>query len=117
MVVWVDDLVFPALLAQELQCPVCNDLVRIHVGGGSRSSLDGIDGELVMQFAGNDLIARFDDGSPYRWIENTILKVRQGSSLLDVSQSLNEEGKPGYRNIRHHEVLHGPNSLHPIIGV
>ena len=52
-VVRVDDLVLAARVVAEFQRTVRDDLVDVHVGGGAGAALQHVDGELVVEFAGD----------------------------------------------------------------
>ena len=63
IVVRVDQRIIALFAAQYLDGAVGDDLVGVHIGAGARAALDGIDDELIVQPARDDLIARLLDGA------------------------------------------------------
>src|SRR6185312_13813267 len=86
VVVGVQVPVVPALVAQELQRPVGDDLVGVHVGAGPGTALDDVDDELLVQGAVGDLRAGGLDGVGTGGIEQAEFAVGPGGGLLDQGE-------------------------------
>ena len=61
MVVRVQVLVLALAMPEQFEAAVRDHLVGVHVRGGARAALDHVDDELVVQLAGDDLVAGLDD--------------------------------------------------------
>src|SRR4029079_11103303 len=85
------DVVVTSLMAEDLQSPVGDDLVGVHIRRCAGAALDLVDDELVVQGAAADLDARRDDGCGDRGVELSELLIGLCRRLL-------------YRGKRHHEV-------------
>ena len=93
VIVGVDDVVAALLLPQDLECQVRDDLVRIHVDGGTGTALELVDGELVHAAAVfDDLVARSDDGFGLGRLHRLELHVRHGARLLHLRKRADEFG-------------------------
>ena len=87
VIVGVDDVVVALLLPQDLQRQVRDDLVRVHVDGGSGASLELVDGELVHAApVFDDLVAGGNDGLSLHGLHSLELHVRHGASLLHLRE-------------------------------
>ena len=75
-------------VAEQLEAAVCDDFVRIHVGGRARAALDHVDGKLIVKLPGHDLVTGSNDRTSLGGIEsrNGDLPdgVRRAANLEDV---------------------------------
>ena len=92
-IVGADELVVTSLVSHNLQSTVGDDLVRVHVGGSSSSSLDHIHNELAVPLARDDLIASLLDGVGLVIRNQTKLVVGGDSSLLHHTVGLDVVGE------------------------
>ena len=87
MVVGMDDGIIALLAAQDLNGPVGDHFVGIHIGRGARAALDGVDDELVVQLAFDHLVAGLDDGVGDLGIQGAGMLVGNGRCLFDLGQA------------------------------
>ena len=115
MVVGVDQAVVPLLAPQQLNGPVGDDLVGVHVQAGARAPLDGVHNEGVVELAVHNLPAGVDNGVGHLLVQKPNLIVGDGRGHLDLRNGVDDlrvHGQP--RNVK---VLRRPQGLHPIVDV
>jgi hypothetical protein len=78
VVVGVDGVLRAELSAQDLDGPVGDDLVRVHVGRGPRTRLEDVEHELVVQRSRYYLLRGGDDGFLQVLVEAAELVVDVG---------------------------------------
>ena len=83
VVVGVDQRIIALFAAQDLDGAVGDDLVGVHIGAGARAALDGIDDELIVQPARDDLIARLLDGAGHLLPDGAGGQVGARAGLFD----------------------------------
>ena len=104
--------VLALLVSEELQRPVGDHFVGVHVGRGAGAALHHVDHELLPEFPGAQFLAGPDDGAGDRGVEQPQFEVGHGGALLDIGQSpdqLRKEAEPHAADV---EVLHGAHGLH-----
>ncbi len=117
MVEGVDHVVGATGAAQELQGPVGDDLVGVHVRRGAGPALDGVDDELVHQPSRADLLAYADDRCGDVRGQEVEVAVGLRGGLLDGGQCGDQVGELGDGRPGDREVLHGPHGVHAVVGV
>ena len=85
-------LVFAARVAELLEPEIRDHLVCIHVRRRSRTALDDVDDELIVQPPGPDVLARTDDRVGLDPVEHAELVVRQRRRLLDARERADQVG-------------------------
>ena len=106
----VDSVGFECLRRQRGQ-----DLVGVHVRRGSRAGLEHVDGEVSVEFTGDDLICGVLDGGGAGFVEHTELEVGLRRSLLHLCQRGDVSGFESLARDR--EVLDGTLGLCAVEGV
>ena len=107
-------LVIAAASSQELDGPVGDDLVAVHVKGDTRPGLEDVHGDLVSQPALQELVGGLNHGDGDLRIEISKLAVGEGCGLLEGGVCCNEG-----RMCTHAadgKVLEGAHGLYPIVG-
>ena len=84
IVVGAYDRVITTLAAHDLNGAVGQDLIDVHVVGGTGAGLENIDHDLVIKTPREHLIAGFDDGSPFFGINFFERHVGERGRFLDV---------------------------------
>jgi hypothetical protein len=110
-------LVLPAHMAEELERPVGDHLVRVHVRGGARATLDHVDDELLQQLALADLLARAHDGLGFFIGKKTERIVRERRRLLHAGERANELRVDRDGGPRDREILQRPQRVDAVIGL
>ena len=100
----VEELVLPPAVPENLETAVRDDLVRVHVRGGSRTALDDANAELAVQRPAHDLLADLVDHRRLLGFENPEFEVGPGSGLLDSREGddevgIHREGAAGDREV------------------
>ena len=114
MIIWMHDGVIPLLASQDLNGPVGDDLIGIHVGRGSRAALDGIHDKLVVKLTGDNLVTCLKDGLPDVLIQHIGRHIRHGSGFFDLCQVVDEYRVKGPSGDV--KIVLCPQGLHPIVG-
>ena len=115
MVVGVDQGVVPLLAPQQLNGPVGDDLIGVHVQAGARAPLDGVHNKGVVELAVHNLPAGLDNGAGHPFVQQSDLVVGDGRGHFDL--------RDGVDNLRVHaqprdgKVLRRPQGLHPVVDV
>ena len=115
MVVGMYDGVIALLAAQKLDGAVGDDLIGVHIDGGSGAALNRVHDEILMMLTGQNLVAGFHDGVGDLLVQQVNLAVCNSSSLFNISQAVD--------NLRMHiqsgdmEVLCSTQGLDAVIYV
>ena len=109
-------LIFPALVAHELESPVGNHLVGVHVGRRAGSALNHVDGELVEVLAVHDLAACLLDGLCLLVGEKAHLVVGAGRAHFGYGETLYEKRKIIEMESADLEILYATKGLDAIEG-
>ena len=109
-------LVLAALVAEQLQRAIGDDLVGIHVGGGAGAALNHVDDELVVQFSVADFLAGGDDGIGARLIEQSEFPIAQRRGLLHAGECVDQVGIDGDRRARNRKIFHRAQGVNAVIG-
>ena len=104
-------------MPQDLQRPVGDDLVGVHVGRGAGAALDHVDHELVVQLARLDLAAGFDDGVGPRAVQQAQIVIGARRRLLDLGERADQ-----FRVVRDGcagdgEILDRTQGMDAVIGI
>src|SRR6266581_3288611 len=76
MIVWVHRFLGAGDTAQDLNCPIRNDLVRVHVGRRTRTSLEYIKNEVLVELSIDHFLSGFYDGCAEFPIQQTKINIR-----------------------------------------
>ena len=117
MVVGIDDRIFAARLAEQLERQVGDDLIGIHVGGGARTALQHVDHEVMVLVTGDDEVAGGDDGLGDLRRQPPEVAVGQRRSLLDHGEGFDELGEVRQGDAGDREVLHRAGGVDAVIGL
>jgi hypothetical protein len=101
--------------AEDLYRPVGDDLIGIHIGGGSGSGLEDVEDEVPIEASISDLEGSFDDGPAQLDVEQLQVHVGSGCREFDKTQRPNEF--PREANSADLKVLHCPLGLRAIQGI
>ena len=111
MVVWVHGNFGAHRAAKDLDGPVGDDLVGVHVGGGPRPRLEDIHGELAVQFTVNHLGGAGYDGLGDLCFQSAPAEVHERRRALHPAEGVDHPW--GNRAAADGEVLHRALSLRP----
>jgi hypothetical protein len=109
VVVRVDGALGAELAAEHLDRAVRDDLVGVHVGGGTRPRLEHVEDEGIVQPPIYDLLGRLYDGVLLLLIEQAELVVYDGGLQLYRPQSLDEATR--LSQVAYGEVIEGAAGL------
>jgi hypothetical protein len=112
VVVRVDGLLRADLPAENLDRPVRDDLVRIHIRGSSAPGLENIHDEMLVMLPGDDLFGGPDDGVLQIAVEAAEFIVHLRGFEFHGSDGLYEAARKadsGYR-----EIVEGASGLRPV---
>ena len=117
VVVRVAELVLALLVPHQLQGPVGDHLVGVHVRRGARAALKDVDDELVVQLAVHQLLAGALD--PRQDLPGELLAVVVGPRRrqLDHGERLDQVGIEPQLDARDVKVLQRPRGLDAVVGV
>ncbi len=104
-----------ALPAEQLDGPVGDHLVGIHVGRGSAPSLEHIDDELPVERSVDDVLGGSGDRAREVLVEQSQLAIDQGRLLLDQPDGADEP--PGQAQIADRKVDLRAHGVGAVIGV
>ena len=86
VIIGVDWSLAAQLSAQQLNSPVGDDLVSVHIGLSAGARLPDDEGEvIVVKFSRDDLVRSFADGISYHWVQ-AVFFVHLGGSFLQNSK-------------------------------
>jgi len=102
--------------AQQLQRPVGDHLVGVHVRRRAGAALDDVDDEIGVVPAVHHLVGGLDDGRAEVRRQDLQVHVGLGRRLLDGAQGADEQGEPADGHAGDGEVLDGAQGLHAVIG-
>jgi hypothetical protein len=117
MVVGVDHVVAALVQAQVLQRTVGDHLVGVHVGGGAGAALDHVHHELLVQLAGDQVVAGLGNGIGLGFVDGAQLQVGMGGCLLHEGKGPDQLGHLGHGLAGDGKVLHGACRMHAPVGV
>ncbi|OQC35673.1 MAG: hypothetical protein BWX64_02359 [Acidobacteria bacterium ADurb.Bin051] len=117
MVVRVAGGVLAAGVPEQLERPVGDHLVGVHVRRGARPALHHVDDEVAVPVAVDDLLAGAVDRVGDRRREMPEAEVRPGRRLLDRGERPHQRREVGERHAGEREVLHPAQRLDPVEGV
>jgi len=106
--------ILAARLAHQLERPVRDDLVGVHVGRRARAALHHVDHEVPMPVAVDDLLASAIDGARYRRREKTEPGVGARRRLLHHRQGTDQHREVGQVHARDPEVLDRTQRLNAV---
>ncbi len=101
--------------AQNLDGPVGDDLVRVHIGRRARPGLENVDGKMIVPLALDDLVGRLLDGVGQLVVQQSQRRVGPGRRPLDDAQRPNE--LPRHAQPADLEVVDGSLRLRPVVRV
>jgi hypothetical protein len=105
------------LVSHELQSPIGDDLVGIHVGRGTGAALDHVHHEVALPVAVDDLLSSPVDGIRDSLVQQSQLPVGPGRRLFDHRQAADQVRKMGDTDPGDGEVFHGAQGLNAVAGV
>ena len=108
-------LVFALLVAHTLQRQVGNHLIGSHIGARAGTALNHIDGELVVVFALNQLVAGPDNGFALLLGYHTNLDVGHSGGLLGHRHTLDEVVVVHQQTSADMKIFHSACRLHAVI--
>jgi len=117
VVVGMQELVLALAMPEPLEGPVGDHLVGVHVGRGAGSALDHVDDEVLVQLAGDDLVAGGDDRLRLPLVEHAELGVRLRRRLLHQREGAHEVLEAAQLDAGEGEVLHAAQRLHAVVDV
>src|SRR5699024_8210791 len=115
VIVGVDQRIIAFFAAQDLDGPVGDDFVGVHVQGGAGAALDRIHDKIVMEFSWDDLVAGLDNGGGSLFIKNSDLAVGDGRSFFYVCQAVDDLGM--HVKACNRKVLRGAEGLYSVVNV
>src|SRR5712692_3356081 len=104
-----------AVTSRQLDGPVADDLVGVHVGGGARAGLVDVDGALVVEFACGDYAGGLNDRLSDFRLELTQLPIGDGGS--DFDQAKCSDQACGQRLAGYREILNRPLGLGAVVSL
>ena len=110
-----DDVIAAFRLADHLERAVRKDFVHIHVDRRARAALDRVDGELVEEFAREDLVSGGDERVADLLRQAARLHVRERGGFFHGCDRLDEVGVDGLS--RDVEVVDGAHRLHTVVDI
>lgn len=116
VIVWVNRFLATQLTSEDLDGTVRNDLVDVHVGLGTRTGLEDDEGEVGVEFAGDDFIGGLADGIGDFGVEAVRL-VDGSSGFFENTESFNERFGHAFLRSTDVEVLKGSLSLSAPVAV
>src|SRR6185437_5852483 len=114
VVVGVHFVVLAAVVAEQLERAIRDDLVGVHVRGGPRAALDHVHHEVLVVAAHPDLARRLDDGVAPLLVEQAQLQVRQRGGLLHGGQRAHECREFPQRYSGNREILQRAQRLNAV---
>ena len=90
MIVWMHRFLGAGDTAKDLNCSIRNDLVRVHVGRRTRTGLEYIKNEVLVEPSIDHFLSGLYNGGAEFPIQQTKINIRLCSGELDETQSANE---------------------------
>ena len=117
VIVGVAVLILALSMPHDFQGSVGNNLIGVHVGGGTRPALDAVHRKLIMQPSGHDFVTSRAYGPAHVLRQHPQAHIGQGGSLLYPSQSPDQFGHRAYGLARYVEIIQRPAGLNTVIRV
>ncbi|MNC44080.1 hypothetical protein D3C75_929750 [compost metagenome] len=111
----MDDAVIPLRSTQQFNGTIGNNLIHIHIAAGPRSPLIGIDDEMSVQPAVQDLFAGCENGLHLLLRQSMISPVHLGRCLFDPGDRMHQLRVR--RPSSGCEILLRPRGMNAIIGI
>ena len=115
MIVGIDQRVVALFAPQQLNGPVGNDLVGVHVQAGARPALDGVHDEFLMELALGDLLAGTHNSIGYPFVQQADLIVGNSGGFFDLCDGIDDLRM--HRQAGNMEIFGRPQGLNPVIDV
>ena len=78
--------------------------------------MDHVDGEVLVPFPGDHLIASSNNGVRSLGLDHTQILVRHGCGFFHISKTANEVTEVMQRDAGNRKVFHAPQGLHTVVG-
>jgi hypothetical protein len=117
MVVRRTILILSRLVAHDLKRTIGNNLVCIHIGCGTGTSLNHVYRKLLMMLAGEDLLTCLRYSSKLIVCQKTELVVCHGSTKLCDSEAIDKERIVAKMKTADREILYAAKGLDSIKGL
>ena len=111
------ELVFTTFVAHFFKGEVGDNLVGSHVGAGTGTTLDHVDGELLVETSGDKLVASPADSIALFGSNHADFDVGHRGSFLGDGHALDEVGVAGKQVAADMEVVHGTAGLHAVVNL
>ena len=106
------------LAPRDLDRPVRDDLVHVHIGLGARPRLPHVEGEVVVEGAGEDLVGGRGDQVRQRPVQQAAIRVLHRGHLLEEGESAHHLHRHVVRRgVADREVMQRPLGLRAPIAV
>ncbi len=117
VVVRIAVLVFALLMSHQLEGPVGDDFVGVHVGRGAGAPLEHVELKLVVELAVDQFVAGGLDSLENLGAELAALLVRTRRGHLHHGQGFDEIGIQPELHSRNVKIIKAARRLHSIVGV
>lgn len=114
MIIGMTVFIFAMFTAQYFQGPVGDNLIGIHIGGGTRATLYDIDNKIFEVLASTDFIASPDYRITDFMVENAKFIICHSRRFLDRCQGIDKAGELTDHDAGDGEVIKSPHRLHAI---
>ena len=104
-------------MPHQLEGPIGDDLVGVHVGRRAGAALEDVEPELVVELAVDEFQAGPFHAGEDLGAELAAVEVGAGRRQLHHRQGLDEIGIEAQLDARDREVLEGPRGLHAVVRV
>jgi hypothetical protein len=105
------------VMAHQLERPVGNHLVGVHVGRGAGAALEHVEPKLVVELAVDELLTRAFDALQDVAAEDPAINVRTGRGQLDHRESADDVWIKAELHSGNPEVVEGTRRLHAVVRV
>jgi hypothetical protein len=110
-------LVVAAPVAEDLEGPVAEHFVGVHVGRSAGTALDHVDHEFLVQLALAHLLAGEADGDRAALVDQLELAVGDRRRLLHARQRAHQVRIQRDRHARDREVLQGAQGMDAVVSI